>query len=288
MDAMQRQEAVLPVPKRVYMELTARCDLQCLHCAGAMHERQRGDMDYAFFLRTTALLRGLGVRELGLSYLGEPFLCRWLPEAIHRAKRELGFPFVFLTTNGRLATPERVRHCIGAGLDRLEFEYNFAGPDQFHYVTGGREQDFWKVDVNLLAAGMVRDEVRAATGHRCIIAASTVRLDDEHARRMQHALRRLRRSVDVHVWRPLRGPMARVARSDRQRPCATLFEQAHITFDGRLSACAYDHDPRFEVGDLTAETFLEAWNGERFRSLRTAHLAGDRRGTPCEGCSAWH
>jgi radical SAM protein with 4Fe4S-binding SPASM domain len=282
------QEPQLAVPKRVFLELTARCDLQCLHCAGAMHERERGDMDYAFFRRTAATLRALGVRELGLSYLGEPFLCRWLPEVIAHAKHELGFPFVFLTTNGRLATPERVRECIEAGLDHLEFSHNFAGPDQFHYITGAREQDYWKVEVNLIAAGIVRDEVRAASGHRCIIAASTLRLDDEHAKRMQPTLRRLRRSVDVHFWRPLRGPMAAGAARATDRPCAALFDQAHITFDGRLSACAHDHDARFEMGDLTSETFLEAWNGERFGALRAAHLAGDRRGTPCEGCSAWH
>lgn len=240
-----------------------------------MHERQRGDMDYAFFRRTAATLRALGVRELGLSYLGEPFLCRWLPEAIHHAKRELGFPFVFLATNGRTATPERVRDCIAAGLDTLDFSYNFAGPGQFHDVTGAREQDYWKVDVNLIAARIVRDEVRERTGYRCRLTASSVRFDDEQPRRMQRTLQRIRRSADAHYWKPLRGP------------CASLFEQAHVTFDGRLSACAFDHDPRFEMGDLKSETFLEAWNGARFGALRAAHLAGERAGTPCEGCSAW-
>ena len=284
---MTQADTLLPVPRRVYLELTARCDLQCLHCAGAMHERQRGDMDYAFFLRTAATLRSLGVRELGLSYLGEPFLCRWLPEAIHHAKRELGFPFVFVITNGRLATPERVRDCMDAGLDCLEFSYNFSGPDQFHYVTGAREQDYWKVDVNLIAARVVRDEVKERTGHRCRLIASSVRLDDEQPARMQRTLKRIRGSVDAHHWLPLRGPMAARAPAAAGKLCASLFEQAHVTFDGRLSACTFDHDPRFEMADLKSETFLEGWNGARLGALRAAHLAGDLRGTPCEGCSAW-
>jgi len=254
-----------------------------------MHERRRGDMDYTFFLRTAAILRGLGVRELGLSYLGEPFLCRWLPEAVHHAKRALGFPFVFLATNGRMATPERVRDCMEAGLDQLEFSYNSAGPDQFHYVTGAREQDYWKVDINLIAARIVRDEVEEQTGHRCTLTASSVRLDDEQPARMQRTLKRIRESADTHDWRPVRGPMAAAsAPSGEPRPCVSLFEQAHITFDGRLSACPFDHDPRFEVGDLKAESFLEAWNGARFGALRAAHLAGERSGTPCERCAACH
>jgi hypothetical protein len=267
----------MTLPKRVILELTSRCDLQCLHCAGAMHERRRGDMDYAFFRRTALHLRSLGIDQLGLSYLGEPFLCRWLPDVIRHAKHDLGFRFVGLTTNGRTATPLRVRDCIEAGLDELEFEYNSAGPDQFHYVTGAPERDFWKVDVNLLAARIVRDEIEEATGHRCTLVASSVRFDAEQPRRMQASLRRIAESADAHRWRE-----PRAARP----PCRALFERAHITFDGRLSACPYEHAARFEMGDLTCETFLEAWEGERFARLRTAHLAADLAGTPCEDCAA--
>ena len=276
------------VPRRAHVELTARCDLHCLHCAGAMHQRDKGDMDYSFFLRTATTLRQLGVEELGLAYLGEPFLCRWLPEAIHHAKVRMRFPFVFLATNGRMATPERVRDCIEAGLDRLEFSTNYAGPDQFHSVTGVRKQDFWKVDVNLAAARLVRDEVEARTGHRCAIVASSIRFDAEQPRRMERALRRIRASADAHYWRPLRGPFGLPrAGAPERRPCRALFEQAHITYDGRISACAFDHDRRFDMGDLTCETFLEAWRGDRFERLRAAHVANDTRGTACEGCSAW-
>lgn len=277
-----------PVPRRVYLELTARCDLQCLHCAGAMHQRDKGDMDYAFYLRLASSLRRLGVEELALAYFGEPFLCRWLPEAIHHAKQTLGYPLVMLETNGRLATPERVRDSIEAGLDRLEFAVNSAGPDDFHYVTGGSEHDFWKVEVNLMAARMVRDEVEARTGRRCEIVASTLRFDRAHDTRMERAVRRLREAADKHYWKTVRGPLGTTRGAAREaRPCRALFEEAHVTYDGRLSACAFDHDPRFHMGDLSCETFLEAWQGERFVRLREAHLANRLAGTPCEGCSAW-
>lgn len=280
--------AMPPVPRRAYLELTARCDLQCLHCAGAMHQRDKGDMDYAFYLRLAATLRRLGVEELALAYFGEPFLCRWLPEAIHHAKQTLGFPRVLLETNGRLATPERVRDSIEAGLDRLEFAVNWTGPDDFHYITGAPEHDFWKVEVNLMAARMVRDEVKARTGHHCEIVASTLRFDGEQPARMERALTRVRNAADKHYWKPLRGPLGLACGAAREpRPCRSLFEEAHVTYDGRLSACAFDHDARFHMGDLSCETFLEAWHGERFARLREAHLANDLSGTPCQGCTAW-
>lgn len=283
MAGMEARTEAPAVPRRVCVEITARCDLACLHCAGAMRERRRGDMDYAFFRRVVALLRRVGVHEIVLGHLGEPFLCRWLPEAVAYAKHELGFPVVSLVTNGRVATPERVRDCLEAGLDRLEFSYNYAGPEQFHYITGAREQDFWKVEVNLMAARLMRDDVEAHTGQRCALVASSLRVDAEQPRRMQRALARIRTSADSHVWRPLAGPICG-RRGTERRPCRALFEQAHITYDGKLSACPYEHDAGFVMGDLACETFLEAWTGDRFARLREAHGAGRLAGTPCEGC----
>ena len=276
--APRRYSPAPPVPGRVRIELTARCDLQCLHCAGAMHARSRGDMDYRLFVSLLGHLRALGVREVALSYLGEPFLCPWLPEAIRCAKQNVGFESVILATNGRMATPERVRECIEAGLDSLEFSANFAGPEQFHYVTGAREQDFWRLEMNLKAARLVRDEVEARTGRHCAVVATSLRFDEMQASRMRKTLARVREAVDSHSWQPLRR---------LKMPCPALFAEANITYDGRLSACPYDHDPRFGMGDLTCETFLEGWHDERFQRLREAHLTRDVRGTPCEGCAAY-
>ena len=68
--------------------------------------------------------RGRRVEELGLFYLGESFMCDWLPEAIAYAK-DVGFPYVFLTAMARSATPASGVHAK-AGLDSLKFSYNYA------------------------------------------------------------------------------------------------------------------------------------------------------------------
>ena len=56
------------------------------------------------------------------------------------------------TTNGRLATPDRVEACMRAGLDSLKFSFNFSDPQQFHDVTRVRASDFWTVEQNLREA----------------------------------------------------------------------------------------------------------------------------------------
>lgn len=292
-----------PVPRSVKIELTAVCDYQCFFCASAMRLREKSGMDAAFFRRTVRALRDLGVEELGLFYLGESFLCDWLPEAVRYAKRECGYPYVFLTTNGRMATRARVRECMAAGLDSLKFSMNFSDPEQFHEVTRVKPSHFARVLANLRAARAVRDEVEAQTGHRCGLYASSIRYDDGQHARMEALVREISPLVDEHYWlplygqagftagargtRPTAGNRGRMGALRKPLPCWSLFTEGHITFDGRLSACCFDHDGRFSMGDLDCESFMSAWHGERFQALRRAHLAEDVTGTVCEKCIAY-
>ncbi len=292
-----------PVPRSIKIELTARCDFQCFFCASAMRLRAKSEMDPQLFRRLVREFRDLGVEELGVFYLGESFTCSWLPEALRYAKRDCGFPYVFLTTNGRLATPERVRECMEAGLDSLKFSFNFADAQQFHEVTRVRPSDFRRVVSNIRAARRVRDDVAERTGHRCGLYASSIRYDDDQLARMEHAVEEILPFVDEHYWLPLYGqagltagahgtvPSAgnqgRIGALRKPLPCWSLFTEGHVTYDGRLSACCFDHDGRFDMGDLTRQSFLEAWQSERFQALRTANLAEDVRGTVCEKCIAY-
>lgn len=288
-----------PAPRSVKIELTARCDFNCFFCATAKKLRHKADMDQEFYRRIVREMREAGVEELGLFYLGESFLCPWLPEAIRFAKQEVGYPYVFLTTNGRLATPARVQACMEAGLDSLKFSFNNADPEQFAAVTQIKGQDFYRVVDNIKAARAVRDDGE----YRCGLYASSIRYDGEQLVRMEAAVQEILPYVDEHYWLPLYGQAGLTAgaggtvpvagnpgRLEAMRdpiPCWSIFTEGHITYDGRLSACCFDHDGRFTMGDLTQASFVEAWRSAPFMALRQAHLAGNVCSTVCEGCIAY-
>ena len=292
-----------PVPRSVKIELTARCDFQCFFCASAMRLRKKSDMTWNFFVRVVKEMRELGVEELGVFYLGESFICEWLVDAISFAKRECAYPYVFLTTNGRLATPERVRECMQAGLDSLKFSFNFSDPRQFQEVTRVKPAEYHTVVGNIEAARQVRDEVLRETGHRCGVYASSILYDGEQRDRMREAVAEILPSVDEHYWlplygqagltagargtRPTAGNQGRIGALRKPLPCWSLFTEGHITYDGRLSACCFDHDGRFNMGNLNAMSFMEAWHSPRFQALRRANLAENVCGTVCEKCIAY-
>ncbi|HSN22671.1 MAG TPA: radical SAM protein [Methylomicrobium sp.] len=295
----------LPMPRAVKIELTARCNFRCKFCARGSRLRIQQDMDRAFFSRIIREMRDSGVEELGLFYLGESFLCSWLEEAIAEAK-EIGFPYVFLTTNGSLAFPARVEKCIRSGLDSLKFSWNYIDAGQFRDITRVKDAYWRQMWDNIQAAVAMRNMVLAETGHRCGIYASYIEYDGEQAKKMAPIVGWLstfldevyalplysqaslcRKQEKEEGWTPVAGVRGRSGNLRDPLPCWAVFTEGHITFDGYLSACCFDHDGRFHMADLNTTPFRDAWNSEKFQTLRAAHLTLDVRNTPCEQCVAW-
>ena len=170
-----------PAPKSVKIELTGRCNYRCGFCALRTREAQpKTDMEMPLFKRITTEMREAGVEEIGMFYLGESFMAaESLIEAIAWCK-SLGFSYLFLTTNGSLATPALVRRCMEAGLDSLKFSVNAADAEQFESVMGVKGELFQQSLDNLQAARRVRDE----GGYKCGIFASSIRYDGEQQAKM--------------------------------------------------------------------------------------------------------
>jgi MoaA/NifB/PqqE/SkfB family radical SAM enzyme len=287
---------VLPAPRSVKIELTANCNYKCTFCVKSLRPDE-GHMDRAMYSRLIREMRHAGVEELGLFYIGESFTCPWLPEAIEEAKLA-GFPYVFLTTNGAAASPQKLRACMAAGLDSLKFSLNFYDAQQLKTVAQVAPSHWQKAIDNLKAAKAIRDE-----GFSCGIYASSIAFDGAQGEAMRAVVDSIRPYVDEHYWLPLYGMSGaseaagwkpkpgNPGRLDAMReplPCWAVFTEGHITKDGLLAACCFGSglDGDLVMGDLTKQGFMEAWNSAPFQKLRAAHLMKDVRGTACETCAA--
>jgi organic radical activating enzyme len=295
--APQYRGEVLPAPRSVKIEITADCNYKCSFCVKSLRE-DNGQMDRAMFSRLIREMRDAGVEELGVFYIGESFVCKWLPEAIKEAK-DVGFPYVFLTTNGSAATPARVKECMEAGLDSLKFSMNFADIAQMESITQVSGRLYRKAIDNLKAARAIRDE----GGYKCGLYASSIKFDGAQGEAMQALVDEVKPYLDQHYWLPLYGMSGaskaagmkpqpgNPGRLDAMRdplPCWSAFTEGHITADGGLSACCFGNglDDALKMADLKEVSFMEGWNSIQYQTLRKAHLAKDVRGTACEGCAA--
>lgn len=288
---------VLPPPRSCKIELTANCNYRCSFCVKSLRP-DNGGMDRKFYSRVIKEMRDVGVEELGVFFIGESFLCPWLPQAIEEAKA-IGYPYVFLTTNGSAATRDKLFACMHAGLDSLKFSLNFADDAQF--------ADTAKVDAKFYrkAIRAVKDarEIRDEFGFDCGIYASSIAFTGEQGAAMQQIVDEIQPYVDEHYWlplfgmtgasvasgmRPTQGNPGRLAKMREPLPCWSAFTEAHITKDGKLVACCFGAglDGEMVMADLNEVSFETGWNSVAFQQLREAHLKKDVRGTPCESCIA--
>src|SRR5579859_5013028 len=187
-----------PAPRSVKIELTAQCNYRCGFCAHRLRMKKRGEMRWPLFTRLVGEMVDAGVEELGLFFIGESFICEWLPDAVEFAKAR-GIKYAFLTTNGSLATPERVKACMEAGLDSLKFSMNNADEAQFKEIAQVRGKLFRDSIRNLKEARRIRDE----GGYPCGLYASSIQYDGEQQERMQGLVFDILPYVDEHYWLPL-------------------------------------------------------------------------------------
>ena len=130
-----------PFPKSNFlMELSNACNHACIFCAHQKMQRKVGKINKELAFDILQQAYDLGTREVGFYATGEPFLVPELPEYIRKAK-EIGYTYVYLTSNGSLATPERIRAVIDAGLDSLKFSINAPERDLYKFIHGRDDFD---------------------------------------------------------------------------------------------------------------------------------------------------
>jgi MoaA/NifB/PqqE/SkfB family radical SAM enzyme len=298
-------KAAPPLPKSVKIEISPRCNYRCGFCALPRRRNQpKQDMDFGLFRRITRELKAAGIEEVGVFYLGEPFMgARLLVDCIDYLKSELAMPYVFLTSNASLAFPDAAEACMKAGLDSLKWSVNASDTAQFENIMGVSGRMFHWALKNIQAAWELRQERGYTTG----LYASSIRYDGEQQAKMEALLReRVLPYVDRHYWlplysmgafatereaqlgyRPSAGNQGRIDALREPLPCWSAFTEGHVTAEGKLSACCFDATANWTMGDLTRQSFMDAWNAPGFVKLRQAHLNKDVRGTVCENCVAY-
>jgi MoaA/NifB/PqqE/SkfB family radical SAM enzyme len=278
-----------PFPREFQIDITDRCNQRCNFCANWKLEQTR-EMDAALVRRILDEGYQYGARNVGIYGTGEPFMSKKLAAHIAYAK-ECGYEYVYIDTNGALATIERASPVIDAGLDSMKFSIN-AGTRESYLEVHGR--DDFDIVINNLAdiANYCRQ-----TGAKTRIYVSMVVTD-----RVKDEIELLRPLVEPHVdkWYPrtlfnccgnnpensdlgeleafnIRGRI----KTDR---CFQPFKGFMITPEGYMAACVLDYQRALVFADINSMTLKEAWESPVARRFRERHSVADTDGMICYNC----
>lgn len=276
------------LPKNLLVELSNGCNHACVFCANSLMTRKIGRIDVALLERVLAEAVANGCEEIGFYTTGEPLIHKQLDHFTAKA-RDLGFRYIYISTNGALATPERMRALVDAGMNSVKFSIN-AGTRESYANIHGRD-DWDTVMANLEALSDYRRE----TGRALLLSVSCV-----VTRQIEHeknALRdRVGHLVDEVYFVPSGNQTGNMSAAMKlfsvEKPtgrgddgiCPLPFMRLHLTVEGYLTLCCSDYQNYLAVENLNEMSLMEAWHGANFMAARRMHLERTLEGTLCGNC----
>ena len=276
-----------PFPKTNFlMEVSNACNHACIFCAHQKMQRKVKQIDKGLAFSILQQAYDLGTREVGFYATGEPFIVQNLADYIRKAK-EIGYTYVYLTSNGALATPARIREVIDAGLDSIKFSINAPDRKLYKFIHGSDDFDIVVEHLKYLynyRKSTGKDFKIYVTG---ILTRYTENLQDEYHRLFDYLCDQV---VFKYVYNQ-GGYMPEIEKYLRcysdvatRRKCNLPFDAISVTCEGYLSIENADYEDMLVVADLNTTSLKDGWYGEKMTEMRRRFMEDSLDGTLCDGC----
>ncbi len=293
----------LPLPHHCYIEVSSRCNLECVFCIRP-HIRSRAGRDMSVD-EFAAILANLGIGDgfepiVTLLGMGEPFMNRCLIPILEHAKtRYPQLPLSFFT-NFTLPNPQEIESLVEIAVDEVIVSIECFEPEDYRKFRRGGVYERVIRNIDLLnearnsrhshkpacAIGFVLTretcaymseavEFAARNGMYRVYfmccyylsndARSLMNFEGDAFRNAYAEASEIGRRAGVEIQ--FTGP-----RAYEYRRCSTPFDFTYIAVDGTVFPCCFTMiDPdleRWKMGNLTSESFDSIWNGVKFGDFR--------------------
>ncbi|MBF0252066.1 MAG: radical SAM protein [Alphaproteobacteria bacterium] len=274
------------MPKQLMVELSNACNHACVFCANPTMQRKVGRIKDEFLFRLMADARRYGVREISFYTTGEPFVHKGLEKFTAEAKR-LGYEYIFITSNGALATPERAVPVIEAGIDSIKFSLNAGDRESYKAIHGKDDWDAVVNNIRFISEYREKHALQFKLYIGFVLTQATKyqpeklrellgdKVDDIIVAESHDLYGQVEDSQDMLMIKPQRR---------REGICYQPFNRLHVTCEGYLTICCGDFNNFLAVCDLNEMSLEEAWLSPRFRDVRQRHLDRRLEGMLCDNC----
>ena len=283
-----------PFPWEVFFDLNNTCNSRCFFCSNSKIAKP-AYLDKEFGFKLLRDFFECGAREIALHATGEPFLRQDLVEFVREAKH-IGYNYIFLDSNGILATAERAQPVLEAGLDSIKFSIN-AGTRQSYKKVHGVDC-FDQVIKNIQWFHEFRSKSKLPFRIYVSMVPTILAQQDEFLL-LSKLLRDFVDEIDYRGCSNQGGNMLEnnqtekidkgnllgsLSQGHHLGKCPDIFFRCTVTPQGYLSACVVDYQNYLVVADLHKIHVKDAWNNEAYVALRKKHSQGDLQGIICHNC----
>lgn len=282
-----------PFPKNSLVEISNGCNHACIFCTNPRMERKKGFLNLDVYEKFIVDGVSLGLEEVGLYTTGEPFLVKKLDDYIRIAKNN-GIRYVYITTNGALATPDKLVAAIESGLDSIKFSVNAGSRDTYKLVHGSDDFDTVINNIKFLSNYRTENNIDIKLMASCVVTKFVEERDEKD--KLKSAILpyvddlafwgvsgQMGQSLDqLHmIASSMTGKMPELGSA---KPCTMLWNRLHVSCEGYLTLCCVDYENALTYADLNDSSLKTSWNNSIIQKMRERHQTQELGGTLCQNC----
>jgi hypothetical protein len=272
-----------PFPLNIDISLNSTCNHQCIFCAchkprKNLHEKSIiMSKDRVFDLIGQAY--NLGARDIGFVSYSEALLYKNLEDCVAYA-RNLGYTYIYLSTNGSLADKRRLTNLFtgtgNGGLHSLRFSVNAGNRETYKKIHG--KDDFDTVINNIVTANELRDELKLNIP--LFVSYVENPLNKGQWRLLKEKFKNIVDRLYVspainnggYLWEELQRGIVEPVKTEKPLMCPQPFNRFQITPEGYLTACCVDAENSMVVADLNKVALKDAWYCDNMLKVRSFFL----------------
>lgn len=277
-------------PLYVMLEQTFKCNLRCPSCVqgyDSLIEQNdtKNIMSFPAFCSIVDQLKRYDCPSISMMVNDEPLLVKSIAERVKYCS-DAGIMEIFLTTNGQLATREKLEELFDAGLTHLLFSIDAATEETYNLVRPPGK--FSKVLEVVKLAHQIKKERKTSIP---LIRASFVESKTNIAEKnlFVEVFGEYVDKIEFQGFSVLEGFNNHLIPDGAQRienfHCIEPWQKLIVRSNGDVNPCCSWNGYDIKIGNVFQQDLKTLFNSDKMKQLRADAQAGSYQDAACQKCS---
>ncbi len=258
--------------RKLNFDICTFCNHKCTFCSNPDKRTIKSQVNTEEYIKVMDnVTKYIETKEIGLSAKGEVLVNSELADIIRITKERYNIPYIYISTNGALATKDVFVDLLESGLDSTKFSINAVTKDEYAKV---HQSDDFDLAINNLKE-LINLKRTKYSKHKIFISAITTMDEDTLKQSFKDILGDDFSYIDdIFLFTLDYTPKFEEVQSLKKitKGCKIPFTDIYINSDCTLGLCCKDYFDEISFGSLLEKDFLELYNSKEYEDIRQMHI----------------
>jgi spiro-SPASM protein len=273
-------------PSYVEIELTGRCDLDCIFCYRNTLKAEHGDMEIGLFRKILSDMKSFNLPySVCFGGSGEPLMHKNFYEILDITRQENHIENIIIETNGILADSNFKNYIINSKDKRIKLIFNINGMDPDTYKTIHNSDHFDTVFQNITS---IKDSL---SDNGIYIQIMKINETESFLDKYYDFWEKYKIPIILQKQNTFLGKIKDRSYSDlsplERTPCWHLQRDLNISSEGTMMFCKQDVNGDYSRGNINNESIAKI-----FAKAKTSFLNDYKKkfitSPNCASCDEWY